>query len=268
MVYTVVCDGHTAGGGRRSPVVQLSNKLASTPTTMEDKLAGRSPSLTPRPIFQSNASGSLSILKDTLIASNRAAGHEQLPSPEKAWVELGNLGPVSPVSARRRSSSPAYLGPLDPNVPILHHDTDNLSPPKTSSPTSTGSHQPLVLNALKLVPTAAGIGLQFAMQPLQGRLRLVIADIVPGGPAARSSRLAVGDEIVGVGGQDCRKMTVGQVCSKVSGTPGSTVELMVIKKSSGQKIGLEIIRGSSLSPVLLHFLKNHSCCCPILIDTL
>lgn len=96
-------------------------------------MAGRSPSLTPRPIFQSSALASLSIRsiqKETPIASNCAAGHEQSPSPEKTWVDLGA------VSVRRRSSSPAYLGPLDPNVPTLLHNSDTFSPPKTSSPTS------------------------------------------------------------------------------------------------------------------------------------
>jgi hypothetical protein len=97
----------------------------------------------------------------------------------------------------------------------------------------------------------AGIGLRFAMQPVQGRLRLVIADIDPGGPAASCGHIGVGDEIVEVNNFNVYKWTVGEICAQVTGIAGSCADLLVIRQGSGEKIEVNLKRGyvSSLDAI-------------------
>jgi C-terminal processing protease CtpA/Prc len=97
----------------------------------------------------------------------------------------------------------------------------------------------------------AGIGIRFAMQPVQGRLRLVIADIDPGGPAASCGHIGVGDEIVEINKRNCAKWNVGDICAQVTGTAGSCADLLVIRQGSGEKIEVNLKRGyvSSLDAI-------------------
>jgi hypothetical protein len=88
----------------------------------------------------------------------------------------------------------------------------------------------------------AGIGILFAMQPVQGRLRLVIADIDPGGPAGNCGHIGVGDEIVEVNKRNCSKWTVGEICAQVTGIAGSCAHLLVIRQGSGEKIEVNLKR--------------------------
>ena len=146
---------------------------------------------------------------------------EREPSPGKVWVDLPQVESQSPFARRRHISSPAYLGPIGANV-----DSPSSSRPSLPSP---------------LAPAAAGIGLQFAMQPSQGRLRLVITGVIAGGAASQSA-IEVGDEVLEVNGRDCANWTVGEVWSQVSGPPGSIVGLQVLKEGTGQLVSTQLIR--------------------------
>ena len=67
----------------------------------------------------------------------------------------------------------------------------------------------------------------------------VIREVVPGGPAAKSGKLEVGDKIVGVGQGDCGAIvdTVGwridDVVAKIRGKKGTTVRLEVLPAEGG-----------------------------------
>ena len=88
----------------------------------------------------------------------------------------------------------------------------------------------------------AGIGILFAMQPVQGRLRLVIADIDPGGPAGSCGHIGVGDEIVEVNKRNCSKWTVGEICAQITGIAGSCADLLVIRQGSGERVEVNLKR--------------------------
>ena len=66
-----------------------------------------------------------------------------------------------------------------------------------------------------------------------------VYDLVPGGPAAKSSKLEVGDKIVGVGQGDCGAIvdTIGwridDVVAKIRGTKGTVVRLEILPAEGG-----------------------------------
>lgn len=68
----------------------------------------------------------------------------------------------------------------------------------------------------------------------------LIREIVPGGPAAKSGKLSVGDKIVGVGQGACGALTdvvgwrIDDVVDKIRGPKGSTVRLEVLPAEGGQ----------------------------------
>ncbi|MGN6313109.1 MAG: carboxy terminal-processing peptidase [Rhodanobacteraceae bacterium] len=68
----------------------------------------------------------------------------------------------------------------------------------------------------------------------------LIREMVPGGPAASSGKLAVGDKIVGVGQGACGPLTdvvgwrIDDVVDKIRGPKGSTVRLEVMPAEGGQ----------------------------------
>src|SRR6185312_4425468 len=67
----------------------------------------------------------------------------------------------------------------------------------------------------------------------------VIREVVPGGPAAKSGKLEVGDKIVGVGQGDCGAIVdtvgwrIGGVVAKIRGKKGTTVRLEVLPAEGG-----------------------------------
>ncbi|HEX7129505.1 MAG TPA: carboxy terminal-processing peptidase [Rhodanobacteraceae bacterium] len=75
----------------------------------------------------------------------------------------------------------------------------------------------------------------------------LIREIVPGGPAAKSGKLDVGDKIVGVGQGPCGAITdvvgwrIDDVVDKIRGPKGSTVRLEVIPGEGGQDAKHQVV---------------------------
>lgn len=79
-------------------------------------------------------------------------------------------------------------------------------------------------------PMPAGIGISFV--PDQDG-NLLIAHLVPGGPALMSGQLFIGDRLLSVSGQSVAGKTVPEIIRMVLGPKGSEVRLEVVTPAAG-----------------------------------
>lgn len=79
---------------------------------------------------------------------------------------------------------------------------------------------------------SCGVGINFR---ISDNGDLVINDIVPGGPADRTGKLRIGDELIRVDGRFVRGRPASQIAPKVLGPAGTIVEL-AFKRSQGPAV--------------------------------
>jgi hypothetical protein len=91
---------------------------------------------------------------------------------------------------------------------------------------------------------AAGVGL-LVEAGVGGLFR--VRDLVPGQPASRSA-LQVGDELQRIDGRDLLGMTLSQVCSLLTGSPGSSVSITARSAATRHKYVCKLVRQAAPKP--------------------
>ena len=112
-----------------------------------------------------------------------------------------------------------------------------------------GDSKTLVGRGLK-----AGVGLVLSQHPHTGEV--LISQVVPFGPAARSGNIHLGDVITSVSGASTKGLSLSHVSGMLEGTINSPVDIVVTRfcQTTGGPITVR-----STPPPAIHFISQKTC---------